>query len=454
MRLNNLLYAILNESKNSESVIKELQLKGYEAMWAGGAVRDSILKKVPKDYDVVTSANPNEIIAVFKDKYKVLEVGKQFGVVVVIVDGEQIEVATYRKDMGIGDGRRPEGVDLGGVSAKEDALRRDFTINGLFKDSQGNIVDYVGGQEDLKNKIIKFIGEPYYRIKEDKLRMLRAVRFALKLDFTIDDKSMEAIQANAGKIKDVSWERISGEVFKMIETGKIRKMIKLLQKTNLLRQILPEIEAMDGVDQPEEFHPEGDVLEHTIQVAEKLVQYDDPLLVFAGLLHDVGKPKTYEKTDRVRFLQHAKVGADMARDICRRFKLTNKQTEHIGELVYRHMAFLNYDKMRKSKLKAYMAQTYFDDLMKLSKADGEISTKGSKHYDELMELKKKFGKEGIKPKAYITGKDLIKMGLKQGKELGAILKDIYQRQLEDEITSREEALKVARDEVYKVLGEE
>jgi len=450
MNLSRLLFEVLQGNKNSSLVINKLKEAGHESMWAGGSVRDSILKKLPKDFDVVTSATPDQVIDVFKKQYKVLEVGKQFGVVVVIVDGEQIEVATYRKDIGTKDGRRPESVDMKGISAEEDAKRRDFTINGLFKDSEGNIIDHVGGQEDIKNKIIRFIGNPEARIADDKLRMLRAVRFALKLDFTIEPNTLKAIQRNADKIKSVSWERISQEFFKMLDTGKVRKTIELLDKTKLLNEILPEIKALDGVQQPKEYHPEGDVLQHTIGVAERIAKHKDSTLTFAGLLHDVGKPATYSESDRIRFHQHHKNGAEIARNIAKRFKLTNKNIELIGELVYRHMGLTDADKMKKSTLKAYMALPYFEDLMKLIKADGDTSARGSDHYDYIMSKREEFGKEAIKPKPFIDGKDLINMGLKQGKEIGRIKTLLYKKQLEDEITSKEQALEVAKDEIKQV----
>src|SRR5437867_7675201 len=313
-------------------ILEKLRLHGHEAFFAGGWVRDFLMRRKPKDIDIATSALPEDVLRIFPNA---VAIGASFGVVQVRLYGRAYEVATFRTEGPYLDGRHPSAVKFSGP--KQDALRRDFTINGLFYDPLAKrVIDYVHGNTDIQRKTIRTIGNPKERFAEDKLRMLRAVRFACSLSFVIDPGTWEAIKGLAADIRQVSWERIRDEVLKIITGPNAGRGLDLLQESGLLSQILPEIEAMRGVAQPPEYHPEGDVYVHTRMMLEML-QKPSPVLALAALLHDVGKPPTFSVKARIRFDGHVEVGARMAEEICRRLRLSNEETEQVVDLVLNHL---------------------------------------------------------------------------------------------------------------------
>lgn len=420
-------------------VVKTLQKAGFEACFAGGCVRDRLLKRPAKDFDVATNALPDQVEKLFP---RTVSVGKSFGVIRVLHDGHDIEVATFRTDGKYLDGRHPTQVQF--TSAEIDAQRRDFTINGLFYDPLSRKThDFVGGLQDLKRKVIRCIGNPDERFTEDKLRILRCVRFAAQLGFKIDPKTWRAVRRHASEINQVSAERIRDEMNKLLTAKFALKGLELLDQSGLLKIILPEIDAMKGVKQPKEFHPEGDVFVHTLKVFSHLHQ-PGIHLAWAALLHDVGKPPTYERSRvrgilRIRFPEHARVGAMMAAEILTRLRFSNDDKEAICSMVDQHMTFKDVQNMRLSTLKRFMARPTFDEEVKLHKADclgchGKLT-----NVSFLKRKKKELSKEEIAPPKLLTGKDLIEAGLEPGPVFGKILKALEEAQLEGEIKSREQA---------------
>jgi len=411
----------------------------YEAYLAGGCVRDALRKKTPVDYDIATSAKPAEVARLFK---KTIPVGKAFGVMTVVENGINFEVTTFRTEGTYKDGRHPSSVKFSSLA--EDAQRRDFTINGMFYDPmKRKFIDLVGGRADLKRHIIRTIGKPAERFAEDKLRVLRAVRFATELDFRLHPETRRAIQKHASGIKAVSAERIREELKKILLSPNRHKGIKLLDETGLLRRILPEVSRLKGVKQPPQFHPEGDVYVHTLTCLKHLTPQASWELSFATLLHDIGKPRTFMITDRIRFHEHERVGKEMSEKICRRLKCSNAETEKVTYLIMNHMLFKDIKQMRVSTLKRLFSQPFYPELSELHRADRLASDLDLKPHYYARRMYRKLSREILKPPPLINGYDLIKMKLKPGPLFGKILKAVEEAQLEKTIKTREEALVLA-----------
>ena len=433
----------------ARGVARSLRGAGHEAFFVGGCVRNALCGLPAGEFDITTSATPDEVTELFRRTYGV---GRSFGVIVVLEGGGEFEVATYRADMGYRDGRHPEKVRYS-KSAREDVERRDFTINGLLLDPEtGEIFDYADGLGDLKNKVIRTIGEPVERFSEDHLRMLRAARFAANLGFEIEGKTFEAIRENCGMINTVSPERTREEMVKMLTRGNSGRGLGLLRETGLLAHTLPEADAMAGVAQPPEFHPEGDVFVHTQLVLERLEEHTperSPELAVAALLHDIGKPPTFElpegDNDRIRFNGHDRVGAAMAKKVCRRLRFSNKQTERICELVRHHLKFKDVFNMRQSTLKRFLGMPYFEEHLALHQADCLASHGMMDAYEFAKAKLEEFGEEEIKPVPLITGKDLIEMGLEPGPVFSKILSRVEEAQMENRIQTKSEALELAKE---------
>lgn len=429
----------------AKNVISQLRGPGYRAFFVGGCARDMALGVSPREYDIATSATPEELAALFPHT---VPVGASFGVILVIVGTYRFEVATFRKDESYSDGRHPDSVSYS-ASEEEDVLRRDFTINGMLYDPEREeVIDYVSGLADLKEGIIRTIGSPEERFSEDKLRLMRAVRFASRYGFAIEDDTRRALVRLAPEITRVSGERIRDEILRIITQKNPGAGLALLSESGLLTHILPEVEIMHGVEQPPEFHPEGDVFTHTCMVLDEIYKHAggevSSTLAMAGLLHDVGKPPTFTVTDRIRFNGHDKLGADMSREICRRFKFSNKDTDLIYELIRDHLKFKDVFHMKKSTLKRFIGMPSFDEHMALHLADCLASHGMTEAYDFVMDKLQeyKLTDEEIKPAPLITGKDLIRMGYKPGPIFKEILGFVEEAQLEGEIGSSEEALEI------------
>jgi len=431
--------------QSSESIIKRLHEHGYQACFAGGCVRDMIMKRESEDYDIVTNALPQDIIRLFK---KTFPVGVQYGVVIVVMGGHNFEVATFRTEGSYTDGRHPDYVAFS--TAEEDVKRRDFTINGLLYDPvRDEILDYVGGKRDITSKIIRTIGDPVKRFNEDKLRMIRAARFACRFSFHIHEDTKEAITKLAPQIRVVSTERIREELQKILTGPNPHIGIKLLDELRLLREILPEVSAMKGVRQPENFHPEGDVFTHTLLCLSKMNK-PSWTMAMGVLLHDIGKPHTFKELDRIRFNLHEKIGAEIARDICNRLKTSNADKERIVWLVLKHLYFKDAPKMRLNKLKRLFAHEGYHELAELCKIDALASTGDLSDYYFCQEMYNKLSQEEVKPKPLITGKDLISMGLKPGPLFKDILTTIEDEQLDGALKTKDDAIKRAKDLSEKI----
>lgn len=428
------------------NLVRRLRDAGHVAYFAGGSVRDLVRGVAPHDFDIATSARPEEVQRLFP---KTIPVGAQFGVVLVIADGHQFEVATFRSDEAYVDGRRPTGVRY--ASPEEDAQRRDFTINGMFYDPVAEkLLDFVGGRDDLARRVVRTIGDPRQRFTEDKLRLLRAVRFAANLRFEIEEQTFATIQKMAGEIKVVSAERIRDELIKIFTRPRAGRGLELLDATGLLPVILPEVAAMKGVEQPPEFHPEGDVLTHVRLMLDQMPP-GDPILAFAVLLHDVGKPATFARApDRIRFNEHDKVGAAMAETILRRLRFSNDEIERIVLCVAEHMRFQHVQEMRPAKLKRILARPTFPVELELHRIDCAASHGKLDNYEFLKAKAAELPPEVVKPKPLLTGHDLLALGLKPGPLMGQILREIEEQQLDDRLPSREAALAFARQRVAEL----
>ena len=425
-------------------IVRRLREKGFSAYLVGGCVRDLLLGIQPKDWDIATDARPEEIQKLFR---KTIPVGAKFGVVIVRLRGKNYEVATFRRDLEYKDGRHPKGVEFAGP--REDALRRDFTINGMFYDPiEDKILDFVGGKKDLKKGIIRAIGEPEQRFEEDKLRMLRAVRFSARFKFPIEPKTKSAIKKLAPKILEVSPERIREELIQIFTQKNPDLGLELMDELGLLEPILPEVSAMKGVPQPPQFHPEGDVFTHT-KLMLGLMKKPSPELAFAVLLHDIGKPQTISFEDRIRFNNHTVVGAEMAEQILRRLRFSNQQIKIITSLVRDHLKFMEVKKMRESTLKKFLLSENFDLHLELHRLDCLASHKDLSSYrfvkKKLEEFKEELEKQKKKPKRLITGDDLIAMGLKPGPIFREILSAVEDAQLEGKIKTRKHALEWVKE---------
>jgi poly(A) polymerase len=424
-------------------IIGRIHRDGHVAYLTGGCVRDLLLGCEPKDFDVTTSAQPDELLRLFP---KADQVGAHFGVVLVRDAGDQVEVATFRSDLEYTDGRHPVGVRFE-TDPRKDVLRRDFTINALLLDpASGEVLDFVGGRADLAARLIRAIGDPERRFREDHLRLLRAVRFAARLGFEIEAETFAAIQRLAPLIKSVSPERVRDEVARILTEGGVRIGFELLDATGLLQQVLPEVAAMKGVQQPPEFHPEGDVWTHTLIMLDGL---RDPSLTLAlgVLLHDVGKPATFRVAERIRFDGHVEKGVEIAHALLTRLRFSNQVIEGVEALIANHMRFMEVPRMRESTLKRFMRMPDFEEHMALHRLDCLSSHGGLDNYDFVRRKQSELPAEELKPAPLLTGKDLIAAGYRPGPAFGFVLQEIEDAQLEGRISTTEEALRMARERI-------
>jgi len=436
--------------KTARDVAARLRERGHLAYFAGGCVRDIVRGETPKDFDIATDANPEAVQKLFPHTYAV---GAHFGVILVVENGFQFEVATFRADDVYVDGRRPSAVHFS--SPEEDARRRDFTINGMFYDPVAEkVIDFVGGRADIQAKLVRAIGDPGQRFAEDRLRMLRAVRFATVLDYKIDRETWDALLANVVSINEISAERIREELVRMFLSSNRTRGWDLLDSSGLMRAILPEIDAMKGCAQPEQFHPEGDVFEHTRLMLQFLPEKVSVPLVFGVLLHDVAKPRTatVDNTGRIRFNEHDRIGAEMTEEIMRRLRFSGAEIDATVEMVRQHMVFKDVPKMRMAKLKRFMARPTFDDELELHRVDCQGSHRMLDNYEFLLRKREEFTNEPIIPPPLVRGDDLIALGLKPSPKFGEILEAVETRQLEGTLRTREEALEWVKHEYS--LGED
>jgi poly(A) polymerase len=438
------------------SIVKTLRQQGFQAYLAGGCVRDLLLGREPKDYDVATSATPQQVMHLFPETYAV---GAQFGVVLVPDESRRrdvacyvssghvptqahaVEVATFRSDIGYTDGRHPDEVRFS-QDPREDVARRDFTINGMLLDPvTDKVLDYVGGRDDLKVGIVRAIGDPERRFAEDKLRMLRAVRFAARFEYSIDPATFAAMQKLAPQIEVVSRERVRDELTRILTEGHGRRGFQLLDESGLLKQVLPEISAMKGVQQPPEFHPEGDVFVHTLLLLDHLPQPCPLTLAWGALLHDVGKPPTFRVApDRIRFDDHVGVGVKMAEKICERLRFSNDETAQILALVDNHMRFGHVTRMKESTLKKFLRMPAFDEHLALHRADSLASHRNLSTYELIRQKRAEIPPENMRPAPLVTGDDLIAAGHAPGPKFREILNAVEDAQLEGRLLSRDAAL--------------
>ena len=433
----------------ANSVIAQLREAGHAAYLVGGCVRDLLLGRVPKDFDVATSAPPPELLRLFPHA---IQVGAHFGVVLVhdalVHDvAAHVEIATFRSDLEYLDGRHPEAVRFE-TDPRQDVLRRDFTINALLLDPvSGEVLDFIGGQEDLKAGIIRAIGVPALRFQEDHLRLLRGVRFAARLGFTIEPQTFDATRLLAPLIGSVSVERVRDELARILTEGGARRGFELLDATGLLHEVLPEIEAMKGVEQPPQFHPEGDVWTHTMIMLEGLGATEhavtSPVLALGVLLHDVGKPGTFRIADRIRFDGHVEKGVELAHLLLTRLKFPNQTIQEVEALVANHMKFMSVPRMRESTLKRFLRMERFEDHMALHRLDCLSSHGALDNYEFVRAKQRELPPEQLKPPPLITGHDLIAAGFRPGPRFGAVLREIEDAQLEGRVSTRAGALELA-----------
>jgi poly(A) polymerase len=435
--------------KAATEVARRLQAAGFEAFWVGGCVRDLLLRRKPLDYDIVTGALPDQVEKLFK---RTIPVGRKFGVVVVVAAKHQFQVATFRAEADYQDGRHPEQVTFG--EAQADAYRRDFTINGLFFDPlRRKLLDWVGGKADLEAGIIRTIGDARARFAEDHLRLLRAVRFAAQLDFMIEAGTMEAIKAQASTIRQISAERIREELIKLFSPPHAARGLDLLRESGLLEHVLPEIAATIHCEQSPDYHPEGSVFEHLRLMLSNLPLESHPSLPWAVLLHDVAKPVTASRdsgTGSIHFYGHERVGADMATEILERLKFPRKQIEEIVTAVRCHMQFKDVPEMRKATLRRLLIRPSFPLELELHRLDCLGSHGRLEIYNFLVAQTKELEKQpDIRP-PLLTGKDLLSLGMKPGPAMGALLAEIREKQLQDDLKTRDQALDWAKSQLVKV----
>ncbi len=430
--------------ESARSIVQRLQSAGFTALYAGGCVRDRLMGTEPHDYDIATDAHPEQVQKLFP---RTVAVGAHFGVIVVLQDGFEFQVATFRNDGQYLDGRHPESVSFS--TAEQDAQRRDFTINGLFYDPiTDRLIDYVGGQQDLAAKLLRAIGNPYDRFREDRLRMLRAVRFATTLGFDLDGPTWRAVCENAPHIHEVSAERIREELVKIFLSPRRVRGFDLLDESGLLREILPEIEALKGCEQPPQFHPEGDVFVHTRLMLKLLPADVSTPLVFSVLFHDIGKPATFavDPDGRIRFSGHDKLGAEMTEQVMTRLRFSRAEIDATVEAVANHMVFKDVQQMRVAKLKRFLARPSIDDELELHRVDCTSSHGLLDNYEFLNVKRAEFASEPLIPPPLITGRDLIALGLPPSPRFTEILEAVQSRQLEGTLTTREDALAWVKSE--------
>ncbi|MFZ0955344.1 MAG: CCA tRNA nucleotidyltransferase [Candidatus Sulfotelmatobacter sp.] len=457
----------------STTIVQTLRQRGYQAYLVGGCVRDLLLGREPKDYDVATNATPQQVMTIFPETYAV---GAQFGVVLVPVPeppperdvastvstgkstaegltcnvsthAHAVEVATFRSDIGYSDGRHPDEVRFS-QDPREDVARRDFTINGMLLDPVSReVLDFVGGRKDLEARIVRAIGDPERRFAEDKLRMLRAVRFAARFEYAIEPGTFAAIKKLASEIGVVSRERVRDELTRMLTEGHARRAFLLLDESGLLREVLPEISAMKGVQQPPQFHPEGDVFVHTLLLLENLPQPCPPALAWGALMHDVGKPPTFRVApDRIRFDGHVDVGVKMAEEICQRLRFSGDEAEQVLALVNNHMRFGQTTRMSESTLKKFLRMPHFDQHLALHRADSLASHGNLRTYEFVKEKLSVIPPEKMRPSPLVSGDDLIAAGRVPGPKFREILEAVEDAQLEGRLASKESALEFVRRE--------
>jgi poly(A) polymerase len=424
--------------KTAREIAQRLREHGQIAYFAGGCVRDMVRGLPAKDFDIATDATPDLVQKIFSHTYAV---GAHFGVIVVVENGFNFEVATFRSDGAYLDHRHP--VEVRFSSPEEDAKRRDFTINGMFFDPEKDeVIDFVGGKDDLRGKLVRAIGDPAARFSEDRLRMLRAVRFATVLDFKIDDRTWEALVASAETINEISAERIRDELVRIFLSASRVRGWDLLDQSGLMRTILPELDAMKGCLQPEQFHPEGDVFQHTRLMLQLLPERVSLPLVLAVLFHDVAKPvtATVDETGRIRFNEHDRIGAIMTESIMERLRFSRAEIDAVVEMVHQHMVFKDVPRMRVAKLKRFMARPTFEEELELHRVDCASSHRMMDNYEFLLHKREEFANEPIIPPPLVRGDDLIALGMKPGPKFGEILEAVETKQLEGALKDRQEAL--------------
>jgi len=424
----------------AHSIVRRLVQNRFKALFAGGCVRDMIMDRTPEDIDIATNAHPDDVAALFE---KTVPVGASFGVMKVIIEKRDFEVATFRTEGPYLDGRRPSDVHY--ASPEEDAHRRDFTVNGIFYDPLNNqIIDFANGRADIKKRIIRTIGDPAKRFDEDKLRLLRAVRFAAKLQFQIEQDTWNALCSLAPTVTQTSWERIRDDILKILLDENRRRGFELMRDAGLLKQVLPEVADMIGVEQPAGFHPEGDVFTHTMLMLDKM---DAPTetLALGVLFHDVGKPPTFAVRDRIRFDNHCKVGGEMAAAICKRLRCPRKVIQRVRHLVADHMRFKDVEKMRDSTLKRFLRSDNFDELLELYRLDCLASHGDLDAWEFCRHKLDELGAEQIRPEPLLRGQDLIRMGYAPGPRFSQILTAVENAQLDGNISTPEQAQQLVRD---------
>ena len=428
-------------------LVERLRSAGHEALFAGGCVRDRLLGKEAHDIDIATSARPEEIQKLFP---RTVAVGAQFGVIVVLEDGGEFQVATFRSDGAYRDGRHPESVAF--TNAEGDARRRDFTVNGLFFDPlTRQILDFVGGEADLRAGILRSIGDPHARFAEDKLRLIRCVRFAASLGFEIEAETWRALLERAPEITAVSAERIREELVKIFTHPSRVRGFDLLDQSGLLAILLPEVEALKGCEQPPDFHPEGDVFVHTRLMLSLLPEQVSTPLVFSVLFHDIGKPPAFQidETGRIRFNGHESISSSMTEKIFARLRFSNAETEATVAGVKNHMAFKDVQNMRVATLKRFLARPTIDDELELHRVDCQGSHGLLDNYDFLLRKREEFSNEPLIPPPLLTGRDLIAAGLKPGPPFKKILDSAQALQLEGILKSTADALAWLKEELSR-----
>lgn len=428
------------EAEPARAVARKIRREGGEAYLIGGCVRDLCLGRAPKDYDVATSLSPDEILGIWPGAN---ETGKSFGVVRVRSRGDEIEVATFRRDGPYSDGRRPDFVEF--TSLKEDILRRDFTVNALAADVEtGAVIDHVGGLADLSARTIRAVGDPAARFAEDRLRLIRAVRFAHVLGFAIEPATWKALAERADRIRTVAMERVAEELTKIMRHVPSGKAIRLLDACGILEAILPEVTRMKNVAQPEQFHPEGDVFVHTCLVMDALKADPTPAIAWAALLHDVGKPDTFMVTDRIRFHGHAELGARMARRIGRRFRLSNAVIDRMHDIILEHQKFADIDKMRPGRLKRWASMPHFEELLEVHRADCAGSHADMSAYETACRALEEIRRLAAMPEKIVNGELLMEIGLAPGPIFRDLIEEAYEAQLEGRIATREDGAQWVR----------
>ncbi len=436
----------------ARAIAQQLRDAGFIAYFAGGCVRDLLLGAAPKDIDIATNAPPEQVQNMFPRTYAV---GAHFGVIVVLENGMQFEVATFRSDGAYVDGRRPEEITFS--SPEEDAARRDFTINGMFFDpATDQVIDFVGGRADLDARLIRAIGDPAQRFAEDRLRILRAVRFATTLEFEIEPGTWDALVRSAASIMEISAERIREELVRNFLSPHRVRGWDLLDASGVMRAVLPELEAMKGCEQPPQFHPEGDVFQHTRIMLELLPADVSLPLVLSVLFHDIGKPSTssVDEAGRIRFNGHDRVGAEMTEGLMQRLRFSRAEIDATVEMVRQHMVFKDVPNMRVAKLKRFMARPTFEDELELHRVDCASSHGMLDNYEFLLQKREEFASEPIIPPPLVRGDDLIRLGFKPGPRFGEILDAVETRQLEGGFRDQEEAIEWVKREYRPLTDEE